>query len=179
MIASSPHQEAAQHCALQAAEALALFLDRSVRSEPPHGYRLAVDALDDGMLAPAERVAAVFADLEGTAQGVAGIVLCEALVADLLARLLGTVPAKKLEDRARSALLEAGNIAISAASGSLARVHGGRVLPSVPRLAYDLSGATLRTLVPPGGEGVAYLAETGFRDARESLPLRFVWIPQD
>jgi chemotaxis protein CheY-P-specific phosphatase CheC len=174
-----PRRDATLHCALNAAGALALFLDRRVEGDPPRCQTVEIDALEARLLAPRDRVAAVVADLRGGLEGLAGIVLCDALVADLLARLLGTVPAQKLDERARSALLEAGNIAISAAAGSLTQDLGERVLPSVPRMAYDLAGAELRGLLPAELNGApVHLAEIGFRDPQSQLPLRFLWIPR-
>ena len=62
---------------------------------------------------------AVLAQLEGKADGLAGLILRRDLLEWILRRLIGDGDVKTLSERALSALCEVGNIAVSAAANAL------------------------------------------------------------
>ncbi len=126
-----------------------------------------VDALfhgDPGLL--------VAAELSGAVTGWAGIGLPGEATAALLRHLLGRETGAELDRQARSALSEAGNIAISAAAGALGHLAGGVVVPSVPKL----SNALPRARHPGHGER-AYLMHLEVGEGDDRVQIQFFWIP--
>jgi chemotaxis protein CheY-P-specific phosphatase CheC len=112
---------------------------------------------------------AVVADLVGSVRGRAGLLLDRSARRFVLGRLLGRDCA---DARADSALLELGNIAISAAASGIAELAAGVVVPSLPRAAEELGQA----LDPQGFDALApslpvALAETPLG---ERVTLRFL-----
>lgn len=114
----------------------------------------------------------VCADLSGAVTGCAGIGLPAEAAGVLLRHLLGRETGGELDARARSALSEAGNIAISAAAGALGHLAGGVVVPSVPQLS---SGVPRATHLGHGDR--AYLMHLEIGDGDDLVQLPFFWIP--
>jgi chemotaxis protein CheC len=164
--------------AAHAASALAKLFDRVVMIEPPRCRKLDVADIASAIFRPEEWVAGVFVEVTGAVRGRMGILLSQDVVEDVLERL-GVGLADGLDERARSALGELGNIATSAAVTAMAELEGGIVLPSTPWVGYDTAGALLIEALHPYLERLpAYLAETELADRDRVLPLRFLWIPE-
>ena len=164
----------------RAATALAKIFDCTVLLEPPRCYRLEVGHLPEAMVYDEQWTTAIFADLEGSACGQAGILLSDAVVHGVVRRLVREEPGDRLSERALSALSELGNIVLSAAAGAIGDLVGGIVMPSLPRLGFEMSEALLLERLGPGAEqSPAYLAETELIERDGSLRIRFVWIPEE
>ncbi len=121
---------------------------------------------------------AIFADLSGAVGGQAGLLLSPDAAGELLFQLIGERPEGEPDAQARSALSEAGNIAVSAASGALGHLAGGVVIPSVPRLDANLQGALRLDELPPPPERdelPVYVVTTTL--SGPSLAIAFVWVP--
>ena len=133
--------EIANICAGHAATALAALLDATLLMEPPVLRRLRAGESCDALLAPQERVAAVFVDLEGALRAQAAIALSASAVDEVLARVAGKRAEETSEVSTLTVLAEVGNIAVSAAANALAGLLRQRSLPSVPRAGYARAGA--------------------------------------
>lgn len=172
--------ECAKSGAQAAAETLTRVLERDVRVEPPRCQKLDLGELPSSVFPPDEETLAIFADFIGAVRGQAGIALPIEQAGELTRLLFKDGSAELHEDRAHSALCELGNIVLSAAAGAIAKLVGGVVIPSVPRLARDMPGALLLELIHPELQRLpAYLAETDLVEHNGPLRLRFVWIPGD
>jgi hypothetical protein len=191
---SAKPSELAQQCAELGIEALEQFLERSVQGTiraprwcalGPGGRRArarrarsaaerrrrGVDAAT--LLAP--RMLGLFSDIDGADTGRLGILVDRALARALVEHLVQADGTRR-EWLECSALLEAANVAFSAAVGSLAVAVGDAVLPSVPRMRLDLANE----LVPHGLEvDGAYAMEALFarEDGHSPIPLIFLWVP--
>lgn len=149
--------------------------------EPKQSLRLHTAHLPD--LAQLERRGegfAVLTDLSGSVRGQAGLLLPAETADLLLERLLGDAPKGALDEQSRSALCEAGNIAVSAASGALGHLAGGVVLPSVPRLSECFDGALNPELLPGAERRAAhpvYVVEVELGEPGVTAIAAFVWVP--
>ncbi len=148
----------AQVAAPLAAHAVARLLDLAPPAAP-RVSRVKFSELDGGDWCPGT---AVVADLVGSVRGQAGLLLDGIARRFVLGRLLGRDCA---DARADSALLELGNIAISAAASGIAELSAGVVVPSLPRAAEDLSSALdPHGFDPPSPSTPVALAETPLGD---------------
>jgi chemotaxis protein CheY-P-specific phosphatase CheC len=171
-------REVTSIAAAHAATALAKLFDCVVMIDPPSCRRVGLRELASVWIPPEQWVAGVFADLSGAARGLIGLVLSRDMVERVLERLYGDDAPMEFDDRARSALCEIGNIAVSAAAGAIGELEGGIVLPGVPRLGYDMASAVLLEALHTELERLpVYVAETDLVDRDHVLRLRFLWIP--
>jgi chemotaxis protein CheC len=132
--------EIANICAGHAATALASLLDATLLMEPPLLHALPPGRPLRSLLAPADRVAAVFVDLQGALRAQAAIALSASAIDEVLARVAGKSADETSEVSTLTVLAEVGNIAVSAAANALAELLGERSLPSVPRAGYAREG---------------------------------------
>jgi chemotaxis protein CheY-P-specific phosphatase CheC len=173
------HAELTGLCAKSAASALALMLGATVRSAASRAWTLDEGLLPAELFAPGERVTAVLAELDGKADGLAGLILRRDLLQWVLGRLIGDRDVKTLDERALSALCEVGNIAVSAAANALSAVARGAVLPSVPRLGFEKEAIHVLGEVCGDLEGrTAYLVEVELATSEGARNLLFVWVPE-
>jgi chemotaxis protein CheC len=163
-----------------AASSLAKLFDCTVLMEPSRCFRMDVGHLPESMLYQQEWTAAIFVDLSGAVSGQAGLVLSEAVMNQIIERLANEDPRCGITERGRSALKELGNIALSAAAGALGDMLGGIVVPSVPRLGFEMCEALLLDEIGPAMEQrPAFLAETQLAERDGPLRIRFIWIPAE
>jgi chemotaxis protein CheY-P-specific phosphatase CheC len=168
-------------CAAQAAEALGRMLDRAFDARPPRCWKLNPGEAPSELFPAQDRVAGVFTDFEGILGGQAGLLLSEDGALELLDQLLDAPDklAPELDPRERSALQVVGNIVISAAASALARLEGGVVIPSVPRLRYlRAGGLSLEDGCVDLDKLPEYVLETEIIERDGSLHLRFLWMPR-
>jgi len=166
----------ASAAATAAADALARLFDgpgsESLECRQIELAQLTAEALHNG------QTAGVFAEFEGVIGGRVAVTFAPEVAHELLVRLVGDGPAAKLDERARSALLEMGNIAFSAAAGALGDGLGGIVFPTVPRLSGELGQ---EFSVPQGDPGrrvrTIWSARTEPLDRGGRLALTFLWQP--
>ena len=162
----------------RAATALANIFDCMVMLEPPRCFRLEIGHLPEAMVYDEDWTTAIFTDFEGSVCGQAGILLSDPVVHGVVRRLVGEDSGKGLSKRALSALSELGNIVLSAAAGAIGDLVGGIVMPSLPRLGFDMSETLLLENLEPGeDQNPAYLAETELIERGGPLRIRFVWVP--
>jgi chemotaxis protein CheC len=172
-------QEFASISAAHAANALAGVFERVVLMDPPTCRWVDLSEIASAVFEPEEWIAAVFVDLIGPEGGQAGILFERKVAAEVLRQMVGSEPGDRLDARQTSALAEIGNIALSAAASALGSLHDAVVLPSVPRVGYDMAGALLVDAVQPRiGRLPAYLMEAKLADREGALRARFVWIPE-
>jgi chemotaxis protein CheY-P-specific phosphatase CheC len=173
------YAELTERCAGQAAEALALMLGASAASPAKRAWTLADGRLPRELFAAGERVTAVLAQLEGRADGLAGLILRRDLLEWILRRLIGDGDVATLSERALSALCEVGNIAVSAAANALSAAAGGAVLPSIPRLGFEKEAVSV--LAEVGGDLAgrnAHLVEVELLTDEGPRELLFLWVPE-
>ncbi len=171
-------REATSIAAARAADALAKLFDCVVLIDPPRCREIGLADLPGCAFPPDAWVAGVFTDLSGKVSGELAIVLEQEVIWRVLELLFGDDAPTSFDERARSALAEVGNIAVSAAAGAIGELEGGVVIPSVPRVGYDMAGALLvSSLHPRLSRLPACLAETDLVDRQRVLRLRFLWIP--
>jgi chemotaxis protein CheY-P-specific phosphatase CheC len=171
-------RETTSIAASHAATALAKLFDCVVLIDPPRCRRVGLAELSSIWLPPEQSVAGVFTDLTGAANGTIGLVLSRDMLDRVLERLYGDDAPVEFDARARSALCELGNIAVSAAAGALGALEGGVVIPGVPRAGYDMASAVVLEALHAELERLpVYVAETDLVDRDSVLRLRFLWIP--
>jgi chemotaxis protein CheY-P-specific phosphatase CheC len=171
-------REVTSIAAAHAATALAKLFDCVVMIDPPRSRRVGLADLASVWVPPEQWVAGVFADLSGRVSGTVGLVLSRDMVERVLERLYGEDAPTDFDARARSALAEIGNIAVSAAAGAIGELEGGLVLPGVPRVGYDMASAVLLEALHAELDRLpVYLAETDLVDRDSVLRLRFLWMP--
>ena len=92
---------------------------------------------------------AVMLRMEGQASGLLMLAWEEKAAFELAARLLGKRPDQvtKFDMLARSALCEVGNIVASSFLNALGALLNTKLLPSIPALLHDMSGAVVDTLL--------------------------------
>lgn len=149
-------------CAL---DALSRFLHRGF--EPPsRACEWELRHVERLHQAPGREAVGLFADLDGAVGGRLGMLLDRASARALVAPLVHREPGPGREWLECSALLEASNVAFSAAAGALGDAIGVVIFPSVPRIwcesetgfAADLEGGGLEGL---GGYAVFARVEGG------------------
>lgn len=137
----------------QAANALSRLVGgRAVRIDVPRVLTIESGALPDTDAGDA-RVVAVGFDIQGTISGRMLLVWPEDDAAGLATLLGARGTGTLLEEPARSALSEVGNIVASAclsAIGTLARI---RLIPSIPELSCDTASAILQRTVQEANAG--------------------------
>ncbi len=101
------------------------------------------------------RLLAVAVRLEGLLEGELVLALPEADAARLASALGHPAQEGAFDEQAESAILESGNIVGSAFVSAIARMVGGRLLLSVPRLARGGARQCLDALLPAGASQVA------------------------
>ena len=139
--------EIANVCAGHAATKLALLLDATLLFEPPRVRALAAGEALASLFPRPERVAAVFADLDGALPAQAALLLSATAIDEVIARVAGKSPDEASVSSTLAVLAEVGNIAVSAAANALAELLRTRSLPSVPRAGYARQGVlSLRDL---------------------------------
>ncbi|MCP4003519.1 MAG: hypothetical protein GY725_04935 [bacterium] len=160
------------------ATVLARLLDKTLLMDPPQVRLIPPDSGPLDSMSDEERAAVVYADLVGVYPGQAALVLPEHAIVAIVERLVGkTLEDEELDDRARSALCEMGNIAISAAANALGEIEGGIVIPSLPRL--ELVAETVPALTGRPGTEASYVAEVELFEPQGEMRLLFLWIPSD
>lgn len=174
MSARDPRLEAqARHCAEAAAEASAALLGARRGSGPARAWSVEQGFPCEALRAGDEPFAVLSARLDGGPRASAALLLPQGVLERVLAALVGEPGVKLLDERARSALRELGNIAISAAANALSERVRESVLPSVPGLLLDQSAdACTRQL----GSARAWLIEMPLVRDSEPLRLLFLWV---
>jgi len=163
-----------------AAGALATLLGHEGRVAEPRCERVDMNTLPDRVFGRDGGALGVFVDLVGAVTGEAGIALPTAAACKVAKQLAPDSDVTGFDTRAQSVMSEIGNIMLSAASGAIAEVVGGVVIPSVPRLGSNIADVLLVDEICPDIKGLpAYLAECELGEGDEALSLMFVWIPGD
>ena len=173
-------QELASLAGSRAAGVLAKIFGCTVLLDPPRSWHTDASFLPTSFSPDDEWRAAVFADLSGAVEGCAGLVLSRQALKKALRRLVGLSQIEHLDPRARSALCELGNMAISAAAGAFGKLQSGVVVPSVPRLGLDVRQMVGEELERRSGSMPAWIAESELAEGSNGsnlLGIRFVWIP--
>ncbi len=163
-----------------AAHSLARLVEGSVMSETSACEKLEMRSLPEKLFPGDTGALGVFVDLVGAIQGEAGIALRRPFADALVLALVPDADVENFDTRAQSALSEIGNIALSSASGAIADMIGGVVIPSVPRLGATLSDALLVDEICSELRNLpVYLASCDITRGGEPFPMNFVWIPGD
>lgn len=169
--------EIANVCAGNAATTLAALLDATLLFEPPRVRALAAGRPLASLFPAEERVAAVFADLDGALPAQAALLLSATAIDEVVARVAGKGPDEASASSTLAVLAEVGNIAVSAAANALALLLGQRSLPSVPRAGYARQGALgLRELAEGAPRGRTVI-DVELVERAGPLRLHFVLIP--
>lgn len=169
-------EENIAEAAFGAAAAIADLMGRAL-SGRPRCRRIEPADLIESILGPDDWVAAVVSELKGGAKGSAAILLSRPAVDQLLASLLGRGRGAGFDPRERSALCEAGNIAISAAAGALGSRAGSPVVPSLPTLGLGPAASVLAGLLELGTRtGSAVLLADSNLDGAPGSCVRFIWV---
>jgi chemotaxis protein CheC len=164
-------------CAGHAATALASLLDATLLIEPPQLHALPAGQPLDSLLAPEDRVAAVFVDLEGALRAQAAIALSATAIDEVLARVAGKSADETSEVSTLTVLAEVGNIAVSAAANALAELLGERSLPSVPRAGYARQGVLSMRDLDQGSEQARTVLVVELIERGGPLRLHFLLAP--
>lgn len=176
-------REVANIGAGHAATALSQMTNRKIMITVPRVNVRPLEEACDVVGAPDEVVAAILMHMMGDLTGRALLLFpqgaARTLCDILLGREMGTTQAfGKME---QSALKEAGNILGSAYLNALSDFMGMMLVPSVPSLVIDLSGAILTTAQVNFGHerDYAFCVETSFRFEGASEPLggHFLLLP--
>lgn len=171
-------QEYAKAGAGLAADALARLLGYASPPPAPHCKAISIRELIAGYGPEEPAASIIIAELAGAVTGHAAIVLSREAVAMTLLRLGIDSEAYPLCEKARSALCEVGNIAISAAAGGFGALADGPVIPSVPTVETDPSAIVeLDGVDLNAPEASAYVAQIELGDPERPLRLRFFWLP--
>ena len=169
--------EIANVCAGHAATKLAVLLDATLLFEPPRVRALAAGAPLASLFPRAERVAAVFADLDGALPARAALLLSATAIDEVIARVAGKSPDEASVSSTLAVLSEVGNIAVSAAANALAELLRCRSLPSVPRAAYARQGVLALPELEDGSERARTVVDVELVERAGPLRLHFVLIP--
>ncbi|MDX9710577.1 MAG: chemotaxis protein CheC [Trichloromonas sp.] len=154
-----------------AATALSRMLNTRIDLRVPRIAMIAIGDIPERVGGAEAEVAGIRLAMNGPARGTLLLVFPGDSARALLARLLGRPVADPLDEMAVSALKEVGNILGSAYLVALGGMLGMPLLPSVPRLAWDMAGAVLDRILGELGEmgERALLVETEFH-GEVSLP---------
>ncbi len=169
--------EIANVCAGHAATTLAALLDATLLFEPPRVRALAAGRPLGSLFAREERVAAVFAELEGALPAQAALLLSATAVDEVVARVAGKSPDEASAASTLAVLAEVGNIAVSAAANALAELLGQRSLPTVPRAGYARQGALRLPELEDGAPRGRTVIDVELIERGGPLRLHFVLIP--
>lgn len=176
-------KEVANIGAGHAATALSQLTDRRIMISVPQIEISRLEDVPETFGDPDDVVAAVLMHVLGDLTGRTLLLLPEAnarLLCDMLLRRPGGTTSEigKLED---SSLKEAGNIIAGAYLNALSDFMGMMLLPSVPSLVVDLSGAVLTTAFLNFGQDrdFVFCVETDFRFTESNQPLtgHFLLLP--
>ena len=176
-------REVANIGAGHAATALSQMTNRKIMINVPRVNVRPMEEACDIVGTPDEVIAAVLMHMMGDLTGRALLMFPEnsarTLCDFLLRRELGTTQA--FGEMERSSLKEAGNILASAYLNALSDFMGMMLVPSVPSLMIDLSGAVLTSALLNFGHDrdYAFCVETSFRVEGASEPLggHFLLLP--
>src|SRR5918994_1954869 len=175
-------REVANIGAGHAATALSGMTNRTIMITVPRVYVRPLEEACDLVGAPDAVVAAVLMHMMGDLTGRAMVLFPQRAahtVCDFLFRRpIGTT--KELGEMEQSGLKEAGNILASAYMNALSDFMGMMLVPSVPSLVIDLSGAVLTTAYLNFGHDrdFVFCVETSFHlEAEEGLRGHFLLLP--
>lgn len=171
--------EIANICAGNAASALAVLLDATLLIEPPRMYTLYAGRPLASLVPARDRVAAVFADLDGALPVQAALLLSATAIDEVLARVAGKSADETSEVSTLAVLAEVGNIAVSAAANALAQLLGARSLPSVPRAGYARQGVLGLPELERGAPVDRIVLEVELVERGGPLRLHFTLVPAD
>ena len=169
--------EIANVCAGHAATALATLLDATLLFEPPRVRELAPDQPLAGFFPAHERVAAVFAELDGALPAQAALLLSATAVDEVIARVAGKSPDETSATSTLAVLSEVGNIAVSAAANALAELLSCRSLPTVPRAGYARQGVLALPELVDGAPAARCVIDVELVERGGPLRLHVVLIP--
>ena len=176
-------REVANIGAGHAATALSQMTNRTIMITVPRVNIRPLEETCDTVGTPEEVVAAILMHMMGDLTGRALLLFplrsARTLCDFLLRREIGTT--QEFGEMEQSALKEAGNILASAYLNALSDFMGMMLVPSVPSLVIDLSGAVLTSAVLNFGQDrdYAFCVETSFRleGATEPLGGHFLLLP--
>jgi len=176
-------REVANIGAGHAATALSQMTNRTIMITVPRVNMRPLEEACDTVGAPDEVTAAILMHMMGDLTGRALLLFPEpsarTLCDFLLRREIGTT--QEFAEMEQSALKEAGNILASAYLNALSDFMGMMLVPSVPSLVIDLSGAVLTSAHLNFGHDrdYAFCVETSFRleGATEPLGGHFLLLP--
>jgi chemotaxis protein CheC len=176
-------REVANIGAGHAATALSQMTNRTIMITVPRVNVRPLEEACDTVVKPDEVIAAILMHMMGDLTGRALLLFPEqsarTLCDFLLRRELGTT--RDFGEMEQSALKEAGNILASAYLNALSDFMGMMLVPSVPSLVIDLSGAVLTTAHLNFGHDrdYAFCVETSFRLEGTTEPLggHFLLLP--
>ena len=176
-------REVANIGAGHAATALSQMTNRTIMITVPRVNIRPLEETCDTVGTPEEVIAAILMHMMGDLTGRALLLFpqrsARTLCDFLLRREIGTT--QDFGEMEQSALKEAGNILASAYLNALSDFMGMMLVPSVPSLVIDLSGAVLTSAVLNFGQDrdYAFCVETAFRleGATEPLGGHFLLLP--
>lgn len=176
-------REVANIGAGHAATALSQMTNRTIMITVPRVNIRPLEETCDTVGTPEEVMAAILMHMMGDLTGRALLLFpqrsARTLCDFLLRREIGTT--QEFGEMEQSALKEAGNILASAYLNALSDFMGMMLVPSVPSLVIDLSGAVLTSAVLNFGQDrdYAFCVETAFRleGATEPLGGHFLLLP--
>jgi len=171
--------EIANICAGNAASALAVLLDATLLIEPPRMRTLRAGQPLASLVPAEDRVAAVFADLDGALPAQAALLLSATAIDEVLARVAGKGADETSEVSTLAVLAEVGNIAVSAAANALAQLLGVRSLPSVPRAGYARQGDLSLPELARGAAADRIVLDVELVERGGPLRLHFTLVPAD
>jgi chemotaxis protein CheC len=147
-----------------AATALSRMLNTRIDLRVPRIAMIAIGDIPERVGGAEAEVAGIRLAMNGPTRGTLLLVFPGDSARSLLTRLLGGRAAEPLDEMGASALKEVGNILASAYLVALGGMLGMPLLPSVPRLAWDMAGAVLDQILGELGETGerALLVETEF-----------------
>jgi chemotaxis protein CheC len=169
--------EIANVCAGHAATALAVLLDATLLFEPPRVRELPAGEPLASFFPRQERVAAVFAELDGALPAQAALLLSATAIDEVIARVAGKNPDETTAASTIAVLSEVGNIAVSAAANALAELLSCRSLPSVPRTGYARQGVLALPELEDGETRSRTVIDIELVERAGPLRLHFVLIP--
>jgi len=176
-------REVANIGAGHAATALSGMTNRTIMITVPRVYVRPLEDVCDLVGTPDSVIAAILMHMMGDLTGRAMVLFPERSARTLCDFLFRRPPGSTLQfgDMEQSGLKEAGNILASAYLNALSDFMGMMLVPSVPSLVIDLSGAVLTTAQLNFGHDrdYAFCVETSFRveGATEPLGGHFLLLP--
>ena len=176
-VSSRQIQHAVSIAAGNAVFAIGAMLGRTLTMEPPL-WRSGTGADMRAVLAESdERIVVVAAEVTGILTGHAGILLDEDTAKGLVRAVTAEMDDEDLAGPDADALVEIGNIAISAAMTAISTLMGGTQIPSVPTVFRGAAERVLPQVIPLSADGQeVHVSDSSFRDREGSIRLRFIWI---